>query len=46
MKEIKKQLIKSTYPCDKCGKEGDHTDMVYLGPGKLYHGKCAKQTNQ
>jgi len=40
--KIKKHLVKNTYKCDKCKKEGDITNMVMIIGKGLFHAKCLK----
>jgi len=40
--KIKKELVKSTYECDKCKKDGDITNMVMIIGKGLFHAKCLK----
>ena len=42
--KIKKELVKSTYECDKCKKDGDIANMVMLIGKGLFHAKCLKST--
>ena len=42
---IKKQLVKDTYECDKCKKDGDITNMVMIIGKGLFHAKCLKSKN-
>ena len=40
--KIKKELVKNTYECDKCKKDGDITNMVMIIGKGLFHAKCLK----
>ena len=40
--KIKKELVKDTYECDKCKKDGDITNMVMIIGKGLFHAKCLK----
>lgn len=40
--KIKKELVKNTYECDKCKKDGDIANMVMIIGKGLFHAKCLK----
>lgn len=43
--KIKKQLVPDTYQCDKCKKDGDVTNMVFVMDKGLFHAKCLNSKN-
>ena len=40
--KIKKELVDSTFKCDKCKKDGDITNIVMIIGKGLFHAECLK----